>query len=363
MRVSRFLKEWRTRLLAAGAALTMAGGAVVLAPGVAQAAPARGLAYVWANSPNSALNVPYTPSAFYSRNSTGGTNTVVRTGTGQYTVRMPGLGLIGGTVHVTAYGSTSHTCGVNYWVPGAGGRLDVHVSCFTRTGARVNTTFDASFVNTAVVGGSRIAYVWANQPTSAAYTPSTSYQFNSGGSTNTITRQGAGQYRVRVPSIGAAAGHVQVTAYGDVAARCKVVNWFPSGSTEYVNVRCHNAVGRLADNRFTLTYVRSTGILRTTPAAYAWANQPTTAAYNPAASYAYNSTGSVMRIRRIGTGTYRFVPPNMPLGNGHVQVTAYGSDSAYCKVDFWTPSTGVQIRCFAPSGALVDTYYDVAFQR
>ncbi|WP_406301221.1 hypothetical protein OHA61_01040 [Streptomyces sp. NBC_00885] len=355
------LRGWGARTLGALVTLVLTAGMVALVPSTAYAAASRGFAYVWANQASAPLNTPYTPASSYSRNSTGGVNTVVRTGVGQYTVRLPRLGLLGGTVHVTAYGATSHSCNVAYWLP-VGDRLDVHVRCFTPGGFRADTRFTASFVNTAYLGG-RFGYVWANQPTSGAYTPSPTYQFNSAGATNTITRSGVGQYAVRLPAIGSAAGHVQATAYGDVAARCKVVNWYPSGTAQIANVRCFSLGGALRDTRFTLTYTRSTGILRITPAAYAWANQPITAAYSPATAYQYNSSGSTNRITRHGVGLYRFHTPNMPLGYGNVQVTAYGADSKHCKVDYWTPSTGIQVRCFTAAGAPSDTYYDVSFVR
>ncbi|MET8450099.1 hypothetical protein [Streptomyces sp. NPDC005209] len=211
--------------------------------------------------------------------------------------------------------------------------------------------------------GGRFGYVWANQPAAASYTPSPTYQFNSAGSVNTITRSGVGQYTVRLPSIGSAAGHVQVTAYGDVLARCKTVNWYPSGTAQLVNVRCFTFGGSPRDTQFTLTYTRGTGLLRATPAAYAWANQPTTASYTPATAYQYNSAGYANRITRQGVGVYRVWTPGMALGYGDVQVTAYGLDSRYCKVDYWTPSTGIQVRCFSTVGAPADTYFDVSFVR
>ncbi|MFI2436677.1 hypothetical protein [Streptomyces sp. NPDC018693] len=341
--------------------VAMAVGMTALVPFTAHAAPSRGFAYVWANQASAPLNTPYTPSGSYSRNSTGAVNSVVRTGTGQYTVRMPRLGMLGGTVHVTAYGATSNSCNVAYWSP-VGDRLDVHVRCFTPAGSRANTRFTVSFVNTAYLGG-RFGYVWADQPTASSYTPSTTYQFNSAGATNTITRAGVGQYTVRLPAIGSAAGHVQVTAYGDVLARCKVVNWYPSGTAQLVNVRCFTLGGALRDTRFSLTYVRDNGILRTTPAAYAWANQPTAGSYTPSTAYQYNSAGYTNRITRLGVGIYRVWTPGMPLGYGNVQVTAYGSSSAHCNVDYWTPSTGIQVRCYTASGTPVDTYYDVSFTR
>ncbi|MEV7415586.1 hypothetical protein [Streptomyces sp. NPDC089919] len=362
MHASTLFKKWRGRALAAATTLALAGGTLGLAAGPAAAAPSFGRAYVWANSPAAALGSPYVPAGAYSRNSTGATNTVVRTGTGQYTVRMPNLGRIGGVVHVTAYGPGSHTCSTVSWVPN-GSRLDVRVACFTRTGVRANSMFTASFENTAALGGTRYAYLWANQPSAAGYVPATAYQFNSAGATNTITRSGTGSYLVRLPAIGSSAGHVQVTAYGDAAARCKVGSWTVSGTAQLVRVYCSNAFGRALDHRFSLTYTRATGLLRTTPAAYAWADRPTNAGYNPAAAYSYNSSGVVNRIRRTGVGVYQFHPANMPLANGTVQVTAYGPDAAYCKVDFWTPGSGVQVRCFSALGAPKDTFYDVSFQR
>jgi hypothetical protein len=41
-----------------------------------------------------------------------------------------------------------------------------------------------------------------------------------------------------------------------------------------------------------------------------------------------------------------------------VQVTAVGSDNAQCRVERWGPET-VDVRCFAPGGALVDALYNV----
>ncbi|GGT16569.1 hypothetical protein [Streptomyces purpureus] len=355
------LTKWPARALRALTAVALAVGAVAITPSTAHAAASRGFAYVWANQPTAALNTPYTPSGYYSRNSTGVVNSVVRTGTGQYTVRLPRLGLTGGTVHVTAYGATSHSCNVASWHP-VGDRLDVHVRCYTPSGYRANTPFTTSFVNTAYRGG-RFGHVWADQPSTGAYTASRTYQFNSAGYTNTVTRSGLGRYTVRLPAIGSAAGHVQVTAYGDVLARCKAVNWYPSGTAQLVNVRCFTLGGALRDTRFTMTYARDTGILRTTPAAYAWANQPTASSYYPSAAYRYNSAGYTNRITRHGVGVYRVSTPGMSLGYGDVQVTAYGGDSRHCKVDYWTPSTGIQVRCFTASGAPADTYYDVSFVR
>src|SRR5262245_49816001 len=52
------------------------------------------------------------------------------------------------------------------------------------------------------------AYLWANQPGPASYTPDLRYQYNSTGAANTVTTVGVGQYRVFLPNLGANAGTV-----------------------------------------------------------------------------------------------------------------------------------------------------------
>jgi len=54
----------------------------------------------------------------------------------------------------------------------------------------------------------------------------TNRHFNSAGGMSTVTRNGA-VYVVRIPGLGAAFGHVQVSGADGVGSRCKVVNWGP----------------------------------------------------------------------------------------------------------------------------------------
>lgn len=101
----------------------------------------------------------------------------------------------------------------------------------------------------------RTGYVWANNPTSASYTPSTTYSHNSSGGTITITRSSIGRYAVRFAGLGGsgtAGGHVQVTAYGGGSETAKVANWGSSGTDFIVNVRCFNSSGTPVDTRYTV---------------------------------------------------------------------------------------------------------------
>jgi hypothetical protein len=322
--------------------------------------------YVWANDPVSAS---YTPSLWYQRNSTGAVSTIARTGTGAYTVVFSKLGNYQGTVDVTAYGSGSESCKVANWWP-ALADLDVNVRCFDVTGAPADTQFVASFARP--ISSSRFGYVWANNPTLPSYTPSTAYQFNSTGALNTITRFGAGTYRVSLPGLGGLGGTVKVTAYGSGNASCKVTSWGTFFGDEPVNVLCQTPAGAPVDSQFTMTFDADIGLLGTLtdpwPAvperAYLWANDPSSAAYTPSLSYQYNSGGGTNTVTRSSIGVYQVTLPGIGTSRGHVEITAYGSDSSRCKVASWGASGSdelVNVRCFDPAGAPVDARYAVGF--
>ena len=343
--------------------------AAVIALPTAHAAPssARGYAFVWANQPSAPNYTPHSTYQWNSEHRFAAVNTVTRSGVGRYTVRLPNLAAASGTVHVTAYGSSTHHCKVVNWFPSGTTQL-INVRCFTTAGALVDTYYTLSYTNP---GGfaHELGYVWANQPTSGSYVPSPAYQGNSSGATNRIDRLGIGNYRVRLPNLGQAAGHVQVTAYGTGPERCKVGSWGPVGAEQTIRVYCNGPSGNRVDTRFTLTYVRNNNILGASPiccqpdghpTAYAWANQPTAASYTPALAYQFaDFLQQKVTISRSGVGSYVVRPP-VPLGAGNVQVTAYGSDSAQCKVSNWSAG-GIRVLCFTTAGKPIDTFYDLSF--
>jgi hypothetical protein len=104
-----------------------------------------------------------------------------------------------------------------------------------------------------------VCYLWADQPTSASYTPSTTYSFNRTGGPNKVTRSGPGSYTVtcgKVPSLsGPRGGHVQVTAYGSANTLCNVTGW--GGTPLQAGVQCRSLVGgALTDSLFDFLFVR-----------------------------------------------------------------------------------------------------------
>src|SRR5437588_1037230 len=195
--------------------------------------------YVWANQPATAS---YTPDPAFQKNSTGGTNTVHRTGRGRYEVRFPRLGAAQGTVDVTAYGSTDRYCKAASW-SSAGTAQMVDVICYDGAGQRANSQFDAAYVRTTGRKRFRFGYVFANRPRAASYTPSLPRQYNSKGGLNHVTRTGTGSYTVHLPGLQTGGGNVKVTPVGSGPNTCKVKTWNRNvaNTAELVHVRCFTA--------------------------------------------------------------------------------------------------------------------------
>lgn len=315
--------------------------------------------YVWANDPTAGS---YSPSLNYQFNSEGGANTIVRNGTGNYTVIFPDLGVDEGTVAVTAYGTSGAECHVQTWQK-SGPDLRVRVRCYDPAGAAVDHAFTASFQRRVPGSPGNAAYVWANDADAPApYVPPAAYQFNSSGASNVVERLAVGSYVVVLPNLANFGGHVQVTSYGSGTTTCTIETWVPILVDQHVFVRCFDTTGAAADSRFTLQWVDGTNLLPTgTASAYLWADQPASAAYNPSPGYSFNSAGNVNSITRSGVGVYHVTLPGVESIGGHVQVTAYGTDADQCKVQSWTATGVVNVRCHTTNGALTDSRFTLSW--
>jgi hypothetical protein len=364
------------RLLGALALVTMLVLPIApMEPVFAEDAPAHDWGYVWADNP-SALS--YTPNLRYQFNSSAfragnAANTIVHYAVGRYLVRFPNLNAIGqgGTVLVTAYGGGTESCQVPFFGSENAGAL-VEVACFDGDGSPVDTRFTLTVTTrpstTSQSITSQMGYVWADRPLDSTYTPDLRGQFNSTGATNNISRTGPGTYTVRLPGLGAWAGHVQVTAHFG-SHRCKVVQWGPEGADQLVRVNCFTSTGSPVDSVFSATYVNDVDILGSgccgggpgTGSFYVWASQPNSPSYTPDLRYQFNISGGTNTITRLGVGQYSVNFPFASLDGGNVQVTAYGSGSEYCKVVYWAPGAGVRVNCFNSAGALTDTRFDATF--
>jgi hypothetical protein len=213
------------------------------------------LGYLWANEEST---TDYTPDPNYSYNSSGGTNTIHRGGTGSYWINMPGLSNTNhGDVQVSSYGTTA-TCRVGEWAPAAGA-LSAHVLCRDISGFVVDTRFTVTYMKGVALkgyNGTRSYYLWANQKSTTNYHPDPNFTFSTvGAAPPSIHRSGPGTYLATLPGMRAGGG-VQVTSYGAGKGRCVVASIRTSGSPQRVGVRCFNVAGHLQDTRFTLAYSR-----------------------------------------------------------------------------------------------------------
>jgi microsomal dipeptidase-like Zn-dependent dipeptidase len=207
----------------------------------------------------------------------------------------------------------------------------------------------------------RTAYVWADQPNAASYSPNNGYANLPAGSE--IRRSGVGRYHVRLRgfmpaslfSVGSttargALGNIQISAYGDTGRFCQIASW-----AETANILCFNSDGRPADARFSLL---ATIAAPGDGVAYAWAGRPGEPEYNAASAYGMSPSGDIA-IRRRGVGRYNVLLGASIAGvGGHVQVSAYGPDPRQCRVAGWIAGLA-DIRCTDASGRPADSAFSI----
>jgi hypothetical protein len=317
--------------------------------------------YAWADRPTAAS---YHPSASYAFNRSGGAITVTKPAgtTGRYAVRFAGLSALLGTtstVKVTGYSTNNSYC------QPTGPKLTsdvVNIRCFRgNTGAPADAYFTVLIRKPAPASTftSALAFAYANQPTAGSYVPPASSSWNPAGAIK-VSRSGTGSYSVLFKNIGPGfrsnGGHVQVVAVGTASQYCVVLGW--GGSPDLsIDVKCFTKSGSPADTRFNVQFMG-----RSDHAGYTLADQPGSSSYTPTARFTSNPGGGAVQISRSAVGQYLVTFNGLGatlIDGGDVQVTGYGSNSQ-CKVEYWGGDT-VSVRCFAPGGAFVDSFFDVLF--
>lgn len=209
--------------------------------------------YVFASSPSSAN---YSPNSFYSYNSTGGTSSISRSSTGDYSVTMFGVNTSStSNALVSAYGSNAN-CYSDGW-----GLEVFDVVCVDPAGINVDSEFSILVTEAdgrPKMGSARVAaYVWAGSESTSSYQADTGYSYANGPNANiTITRNGTGDYTVdfnkaisndTIPFGGG--GNVQVTSYG-ANTNCTISIWVNATA----GVTCFDSAGAAADSKFSLAY-------------------------------------------------------------------------------------------------------------
>jgi hypothetical protein len=205
-------------------------------------------------------------------------------------------------------------------------------------------------------------WAFANQPTTASYTPSQSH--NSLGGSVTVKRTSRGIYEAQFKKLGYSGtplqvGNPQIVAVGTDPVHCKATTAMSDGAATdpsiLLGVACHDAAGALADSKFVVMYAS----VDSTPAgegAYGWFGPSCT----PGGILNWNSTGSYINCTRTATGAYTIAAGQLGLtGVGaNIQITAQGSSSSSdrCRVSSWGPDGSefkMYVRCHEDSGAAV----------
>jgi hypothetical protein len=274
----------------------------------------------------------------------------------------------------SAQNPTLTYCTTAGWSLDAPKNVDAFVNCYDVNGNPADSYYTFLYQSRAEPFGSAkkgIAYLWADQPSEASYTPNQGYQYNSTGATNTMLRNGTGSYTATIPGLTKKGGNVQVTAYGSGPARCKASGWDSGQSGTAVNVLCFDATGAAADEMFTLAYAigEPLGLFRSKTAgddsAYVLASKPgDTKVYTPPHAYNYNGfkTGP-LTAQKDSTGVYALSVPGWTMLGGAVLVTAYGTTNGFCTagdgLDFWDP---LQVFCYDQNGNPADSKFTALIQ-
>ena len=315
----------------------------------------------------------YTPAAKDRGNASGGTTTVERLSKGVHNVTFVGLvrdtGYDGsqGIAFVTPLSSKPRVCRIVEW---GGAPVAVLTWCTKPNGDLVDTPFVVNFLampnpDTVPDLGS-IAYAWADDQLSGAYTPALAYNYNTTSALNTVLKIDTGGWDVEFSGLGIDQGHVQVSAHGDLAA-CRVVEFGNDAGDLQARVRCTEPTGGNVDTEFTAIWFRGMGLKGpdNDDAAYLLADQPSAGSYTPDADYRFSSAGQASQVTRQGVGRYQATLPGMPLG-GSAQVTAFGNNQRWC-VASNIRKTGlpqrVGVRCFGSDGDPVDTRFTLAYAK
>lgn len=228
----------------------------------------------------------------------------------------------------------------------------------------LTATGEISVASGPPVADARWALAWTNFPAADTYTVSNGYNFSTGGDI-TSTRTGPGAYTVTFAGLAATGGqkqNVQVSAYyTSVPTRCRVVSLTNQGSDLAVSIRCDDLTGTPTNSRFDIVVIPAGSLQGRSAFVVSTSAQGGPV---PAAS-AHNSALEPIFVERTGTGIYRVTFGGLTrnfVGGGpdHVQLTAYGEGTTWCKVSSWTSDDSdlaVNVRCFTPSGSPADAAF------
>lgn len=189
-------------------------------------------------------------------NSTVGSPSVGKFGTGRYQVFFPGLVQTSpqlGNAQVTSWSPTAN-CSLDSWNTDTHGTA-VNASCYTASGAFTDADFSVSYTQSTIADVETAGWLWSNLASGfTTNTPPSSWNKGVNGFANSmvVTRESTGRYVVDISSEnsdGAFAG--LVSAFGS-SAYCSILDHDPAG----VRVGCTRG-GQPADSQFSLQMLRT----------------------------------------------------------------------------------------------------------
>jgi len=213
----------------------------------------------------------------------------------------------------------------------------------------------------------RFAYLWANEPHTASYSPMPQYSYNATGGAIQIQHDRTGYYTVTIEGAADAANHLfglSVVAYGATTIGCAPFysTGFTGGNLS-VWVRCHDRVTQTeADSRFSMLVVGANSVEGRH--AFAWAND-----YAPDSAWTFTKGPNPIVISNVDA-----YEDNVAFGTGNVAgtIALLSPDDGWyhwydaggsCHLGGWLNS-GVDVRCFGPTGApWSEAYYVTQLER
>ncbi|MCR9246865.1 MAG: hypothetical protein NXI31_17670 [bacterium] len=292
-----------------------------------------------------------------------GAETVERVGIGQYIVRLPSVvGAVSSNAQATTYGFSNYYATIRSWNNDPCGGARVRVETYTNIGAPVDTRFVLRYMTNRPAVQPDIAWAWCVPGNSTGtFTPSSSYQYTSNGTTITVTRNSTtpNVYTVRIPDIApVTGGSFHACSWG--GNHTTVINsWIRSGDDIVATVETFTPSGvPITTGAFNI-YYRFGGSSEAREA-YCYANQPSAASYTPPATWSWNGDRGAPIVTRSGPGTYQVRFPNLGSTSGeggNAQVSPHSFGMLRAKVTSWFTSGSdvlVNVATYNAAGNRID---------
>ncbi|MEV4492894.1 hypothetical protein AB0K04_22605 [Micromonospora coxensis] len=282
---------------------------------------------------------------------------------GRFLVRFPQIGTGSrGVPHVTPVNRTGHYCEVVRWYQSGADQI-VDVQCHKPGGERDDTPFTVLWTTSSGVLPAGTSHAWVHQAGGGL-----AQSYNSTGAANGVAHLLLGQYSVKLPGVGLAgvlAGNVQVTAVHPNAAqrRCKVLQWFASGTDVVVYVNCFDQTGAAADSDFTLSYHRDRSVIGSFAPPTRFGHLGT-AVGGPTNDNSVLGVGANTVVAIAPAGRYLATFPQLGAKETHAQVVAQGSGSHYCHLTqpwSYALDAEVDVNCFDNAGVMTPHRFLAAF--